>query len=111
MRRFVTFAVILFVVACAPSVLAGKGDPAKGKALYASKCATCHAAGGEGKPAIGKMMKVELRHLGAKEVQAKSDAQLGEVVTKGTGKMKPVSGLKESDVADLVAFLRTLAKK
>ena len=85
-------------------------DAAAGKELYAKKCASCHGAAGEGKDAIAKMMKVELRHLGSKEVQAKSDADLAKVSKDGAGKMKPVADLKDKDVQDIVAFLRTLKK-
>ena len=66
---------------------------------------------GEGKDAIAKMMKVTLRPLASKEVQAKSDAELTKDITAGNGKMKAVAGLSEADVANVVAFVRTLAKK
>src|SRR5215471_18005229 len=93
------------------TTLPAAGDVAAGKALFAKKCATCHGAAGEGKDAIAKMMNVQMRPLGSQEVQAKSDADLAKVIKDGTGKMKPVSDLKEKDVQDIVAFLRTLAKK
>ncbi len=83
------------------------GDPAAGKAVFAKKCSSCHGAGGEGKDAIAKMMKVELRPLGSKEVQARSDAELTRTLKEGKGKMKPVA-LSEKEIADTVAFLRTL---
>lgn len=98
------------MVLAVPAWLAAKGDAAAGKLVYDKKCATCHGAAGEGKDSIAKMMKVELRHLGSKEVQAKNDADLSKVVTEGTGKMKPVKGLTEADLANLSAYLRTLKK-
>lgn len=110
MKRVVQLALILLVVFAVPSLILAKGDAAKGKALYTAKCATCHGPAGEGKDAIAKMMKVELRHLGSKEVQDKTDAQLTEAMTKGTGKMKPVAGLKDPEIADLIAFVRSLKK-
>lgn len=88
----------------------GKGDAKAGKAVFTKSCAACHGAEGEGKPAIAKALKVELRHLGAKEVQDKSDEQLLKESVEGTGKMKAVKGLSEKDQADLLAFLRTLKK-
>ena len=51
-------------------------DAAAGKEVFDKKCASCHGAAGEGKAAIAKTMKVELRHLASKEVQAKSDPDL-----------------------------------
>jgi mono/diheme cytochrome c family protein len=54
------------------------------------------------------MMKVEMRALGSKEVQAQSDADLKKIITGGKGKMKPVSTLSPKQVDDVVAFIRTL---
>lgn len=111
MKRALILVLILLVAVAVPSLIAGKGDAAKGKTLFTSKCATCHGPAGEGKDAIAKMMKVEMKPLGSKEVQSKTDAQLTEVVNKGSGKMKPVSGLKNEEIADVIAFVRSLAKK
>jgi len=110
MKRVIQLGIILMVVIAVPSLILAKGDTAKGKTLFASKCATCHGPAGEGKDAIAKMMKVEMAPLSSKKVQDKTDVQLTEEITKGTGKMKAVSGLKDSDVADLIAFVRSLKK-
>lgn len=80
----------------------------EGKAVYDSKCKACHGASGQGNPGMAKMMKVEMRALGSKEVQALSDADLKKVVADGKGKMKPVAGLSAKQVDDVVAFVRTL---
>ena len=92
-------------------VFAQKGDAAAGKALFTKRCATCHGANGEGREALSKTLKVQMRHLGSKEVLAKSDAQLKKDTVEGTGKMKPVKDLKDSEVADIIAYLRSLEKK
>jgi mono/diheme cytochrome c family protein len=86
-------------------------DATAGKELYGKKCASCHGAAGEGKAAIAKTMKVELRHLGSKEVQAKSDANLKKDILEGAGKMKAVAGIDANAADDLVAYLRTLKKQ
>jgi mono/diheme cytochrome c family protein len=80
----------------------------EGKSVYVAKCQGCHGAGGEGKAAIAKMFNVTLPALGSKETQAKSDADLKKVITDGRGKMKPIGGLDDKQVADVVAFVRTL---
>jgi mono/diheme cytochrome c family protein len=87
--------------------LASAGVP-EGKALFASKCQACHGPNGEGKPAIAKMFNVTMHPLGSKEIQAKSDADIKKTITTGQGKMKPVAGLTEEQVNDIVAFVRTL---
>jgi mono/diheme cytochrome c family protein len=111
MKRGLVLGLILVVAIVVPTLIAGKGDAAKGKTLYTSKCGTCHGPDGEGKAAIAKMMKVEMKSLASKDVQSKTDAQLAEITNKGTGKMAAVKGLKDNEVADIIAFVRTLAKK
>jgi mono/diheme cytochrome c family protein len=86
-------------------------DVAAGKDAFAKKCASCHGANGEGKDAIAKTMKVELHHLGSKEVQAKSDADLKKIVLEGGGKMKPVKDIDTKTAEDIVSYLRTLRDK
>ena len=87
--------------------LAYAGAP-EGKALFASKCQACHGADGEGKASIAKMFNVTMHPLGSKEIQSKPDADLKKTITEGHGKMKPVTGLDDKQVADVIAFVRTL---
>jgi cytochrome c6 len=81
-----------------------------GATLYKTKCAACHGADGKGETAIGKADKI--RDLGSAEVQQQGDADLTAIITTGKGKM-PAYGksLKPEQVKDLVAYIRTLAKK
>ena len=88
--------------------MAQGGDAKAGKAVYEKACVACHAADGSAKEAVAKMLKIEIPHLGSKEVQAKSAADLKKAVTDGVGKMKPVKGLADKDVANVIAFVRTL---
>jgi cytochrome c5 len=94
-----------------PALRAGEGDAKAGKAVYTKSCATCQGAEDEGKPALDKALKAEMRHLGSKQVQEKTDAQLRKDTVEGTGKMKPVKGLSDKDLVDLIAYMRSLAKK
>lgn len=85
-----------------------------GAALYKAKCAACHGADGKGETAMGKANK--LRDLGSPDVQKLSDEELSGIITNGVtnGKSKmPAYGksLKPEQVKDLVAFIRSLAKK
>jgi mono/diheme cytochrome c family protein len=86
-------------------------DAAAGKEIFAKRCASCHGAEGEGRASLAKMLKVELRHLGSKEVQALSDADLKKATVEGVGKMKGISGLDAKAADDVVAFMRTLKMK
>ena len=86
-------------------------DTAAGKDLYGKKCASCHGANGEGKEAIAKMFNVEMKPLTSKDVLSKSDADLKKAMLEGSGKMKAVKDLDAKGADDLVAYLRSLAKK
>ena len=79
-------------------------DAAAGKAIYGTKCRSCHGAEGEGNPSIAKMMKVELKPLGS------STADVKKVVTDGQGKMKPVAGVTGADLDNVVAYVQSLKK-
>ena len=86
-------------------------DVGAGKDLYAKKCASCHGPNGEGKDAIAKMFKVEMRPLSSKEVQARSDAEIKKIILEGNGKMQTVKDVDAKAADDIVAYVRTLAKK
>ena len=79
-------------------------DAAAGKAVYGTKCRSCHGASGEGNPSIAKMMKVELKPL------SESSADVKKVVTEGQGKMKPVSGVSGADLDNVAAYVQSLKK-
>ncbi|HLH00232.1 MAG TPA: cytochrome c [Bryobacteraceae bacterium] len=95
----------LSLTACLAVAYAGAPE---GKSVYVAKCQGCHGANGEGKPAIAKMFNVTLPVLGSKDIQAKSDADLKKTIVEGHGKMKPVGGLDDKQVSDVIAFVRTL---
>jgi cytochrome c len=106
----IKIALVLFLLVALISIVAAeKGDPQKGKELFASRCAACHGSSGEGKEAIGKMFGVAMPPLGSKQVQALDDAALRKVILQGKGKMKPVN-LSDQEATDVIAFLRTLKK-
>lgn len=108
MKRWIAVAAVMLALVLVPTLV--MGDAKAGKTVYDKKCASCHGPNGEGKPALAKALKVEMRDLGSKEVQAKTDAQLKKDTVEGVGKMKAVTGLSDTDVADLIAFMRSLKK-
>ena len=103
MKLLVTGSIALVV-----SVGLAYGGAPEGKALYATKCAACHGANGEGKAAIGKAFGVTMKPLGSKEVQSMSDADLKNVILSGKGKMKPVAGVSAKQAEDIVAYVKTM---
>jgi mono/diheme cytochrome c family protein len=95
---------IVFVAFCG---LTFAGAP-EGKAVFDAKCQACHGPKGEGKASIAKMYGIEMHALGSKEIQAKTDADFKKVITTGKGKMKPISGLTDQQLDDVIAYVRTL---
>ena len=109
MKSWTRVAFVVAVALALPLLAISGGDAEKGKALYTSKCKMCHAAEGEGNPGMAKAMKLEFKHLGSKEVQAKKDPELKKDILEGNGKMKPVK-LTDEEAANVIAYLRTLKK-
>ena len=90
-----------------PASIRAQSDNAK---TYKANCALCHAADGSGNSPSGKALGA--KDLSSSEIQAKSDAELTDVITKGKGKMPAFgSKLKPDDIKQLVAYIRTLPKK
>jgi len=78
-------------------------------ATYKAKCAMCHGPDGKGS-AMGTKMGVH--DFTSADVQKQTDAQLTETITKGKAKMPSYDGkLKDTEIKDLVAYIRSLAKK
>ena len=90
--------------------IAAAADAQAGRAPYDKACKSCHGVAGTPNPAIAKSLKLEMRDLSSKEVQALSDAELKKIVTDGQGKMRPVKNLAGADVDNVVAYMRTLKK-
>lgn len=99
----------LGVVACLPAAVAG--DATAGKSIYESKCMICHGRDGASATGYAKALALEPAQLGSDRVQKKSDADIRKVILEGSGKMKPVKGLSDLDIANVIAYVRTLAKK
>ena len=88
--------------------LAAAADAKAGKASWDKACKSCHGTAGEPNAAIAKSLKVDMRHIGAKEVQSRSDEELKNAITQGHGKMRPVKTISGAAADDVVAYMRTL---
>ena len=83
---------------------------ADAEATYKAKCAGCHGPDGTGSTAAGKAMKV--RDFHSPEVQKETDAELTDIIANGKEKMpKYADKLKDTEIKELVAYVRGLGKK
>jgi cytochrome c6 len=82
-----------------------KADVAAAEATFKAKCAGCHGADGKGKAAM------KTRDWSSADVQKMSDADLAGVITTGKAPMPAYKTMTPEQVKDLVAYVRTFAKK
>lgn len=101
---------LLVLLACGVMAIGGASAVAQdAAATYKGKCAMCHGADGKGSPTG---LKMGAHDFTSADVQKETDAQLTDVITKGKAKMPPYTGkLKDTEIKDLVAYIRGLAKK
>ncbi|MGH9512372.1 MAG: c-type cytochrome [Terriglobales bacterium] len=93
----------------APSAHAA-GDASAGKDVFLKKCKTCHGEDGHGNAGMAKLLNTTITPLDSDEVQSKSDADIKTIILEGKAKMKPVKGLTDADISNVIAFVRTLKK-
>ena len=105
-RVVLTLSLICGVLALCSGVVMAQDAASNYKA---QKCTMCHGADGKGTPTGVKMGAHDFTSA---DVQKQTDAQLTEAITKGKNKMPPYAGkLKDAEIKDLVAYIRSLAKK
>ena len=86
------------------------GDTKAGKVVYDAKCKTCHGADGAGNAVLAKPLKITIPDIRTPEVQKVTDDEIKKGIQVGKGDMKPVKGLSDKQIEDVIAFSRTLLK-
>jgi mono/diheme cytochrome c family protein len=111
-------AVILFSLSSSLTASAqSKGDVNAGKAKYESLCAGCHGKTGKGDgPAAASLNPKPQDHTDGKVMNSLSDQYLTDIIKNGGASVKksplmPAWGktLKDQEVADVIAYIRSLA--
>ena len=100
--------VILLGLLAFPCTLAGsQGNATAGKAVFMSQCAICHGADASGRTSVAKSLGVTIPDYRSKQIQSLADPDIRRVITEGKGSMPPVGNLSESDITNLIAFIRS----
>lgn len=82
-----------------------QADTAAAEATFKAKCAICHGPDGKGKEAM------KTPDFTSEDVQKKSDADLGGVITNGKPpKMPAFKSMTPDQVKDMVALIRSMKK-
>ena len=86
---------------------------ADGKKAYATQCAMCHGADGDGKGDLATDMQLKLRdYRDAEAMKDVTDGELFYVLTKGKGDMPGEEDrMKPEQRWNLINYIRSLAKK
>ncbi len=95
-----------------------KGDPEDGKKIYGQLCASCHGNAGKGDgPAAAALPVKPADHTDGKHMKGLTDQYLFKIIKEGgsaAGKspLMPPFGtqLKDEDIRDVIAYIRTLTK-
>jgi mono/diheme cytochrome c family protein len=118
MRVFTFVAVgVFFYGALATSGFAAQGDPQAGKVTYDKTCGMCHGPAGKGDgPAAAALPTKPRNHTDGQYMNALKDDYLFKIIKDGgasVGKAQfmPAWGsqLKDPDIWNVIAYIRTLA--
>ena len=121
-RITILSAAALALVALALPSSALAADAAAGKTLYLQNCSSCHGDTGAGDGPTGSVLPVKPRSFTGGDFQfdtdgdgkTGTDADLANVIKKGamasggSPLMAPLPHLTDEQVADIIAFIRTL---
>lgn len=115
MHKLLALAVALAAV---PTLAWADGTADKGKTVFTQFCATCHGNAGKGDGPAAQALSPKPRDLTDKAyLSGLKDDYLANVIKKGGGAvgksaLMPPWGtsLKDGDVEDVIAYIRTLSK-
>jgi cytochrome c6 len=102
-RSHAKIAVLALLVISASSVGFAQSG---GEATYKAKCAACHGATGTPSAGMAKMMGIKA--VSDPDIKKLTAEEEFTAVKNGKGKMKPIAGLTDAQIKDVVAFYRGL---
>lgn len=114
MRHITAVAVALLLIFSGSWVIAenGRGNAARGKAIYERLCLRCHGAKLDGRGPEAEFLKIPPADLQSLSSRTKSDWELLIVISHGV-MFTPMHGfrdvLSEQDTKDVLSYIRTEA--
>ena len=119
MRQLFVLALALYWVISLALATPARADVAKGKAAFATYCASCHGNVGKGDGPAGTALNPKPKDLSNAEYASKLTDQYMIDITKkggaalGKSALMPPWGtaLKDDDIKNVVEYIRSLSKK
>ncbi len=105
----IAMAAAVLALAVSPAAFAA-GDAAAGKAVFQQHCSPCHGQDAMGNTPVAKAFNADL-NLHDQKAQSLKDSEIADIIKNGKGKMPKPPGVNESDIPNLIAYIRTLAEK
>jgi mono/diheme cytochrome c family protein len=96
----------VLVLTAAVSLAGAVAFAESGDAIYKTKCASCHGSAGTPSPGMAKMMGI--KPVSDASVKSLTVAEVTAAVKSGKGKMKPVAGLTDAQVKEVVTYFKSL---
>ena len=114
-RRARLTALAVLVLATVPALAAVKpGDATKGKAVFTKNCVICHNADGSGGKKLTAAGNASRDFRDAKFWAERTDEQIRTVINNGVPKSGMITWkgiLKPQEIEDVMAYIKTFAKK
>src|SRR5712692_7079762 len=120
-RAILSIALAVSCIGAWTASLAAGGDPKKGKEKYIEnmRCSACHGESGHGDGPAAVALNPKPRNFSdCAYMKGRTDAQLANVIKNGgpSEKLSPLmapfaSQLKDNEINDVVAYVRSLCKK
>ena len=116
LKQFITLMIGLFFVFIPQVLMTGvskAADIENGKKIYGKKCVFCHGQGGKGDGPVAASLPTNPGNFTDEEKMSQwSDANLKEIILDGKTPMPSFkSKLSDTDIDDIIAYIRTLAGK
>ena len=114
--------ILISILAMILPAIAWSADVAAGKTLFEANCSSCHGLTGKGDGPVGAALpvsprdftKAEFKFDANKDGKVGTDADLKKVIQEGgvafggSALMAPWPTLSDDDIANIIAFIRTL---
>lgn len=112
MKNIMTLVFLVAMVSSSVFAATAKtGNAVAGKKSFLSHCSVCHGMNADGKSQMASSFSTPIPGFRSKKVQSLTNDQISHVIMDGMGQMPAVAGVDDSEIPNLVAYVRTFGPK